>query len=83
MLADFKYCYSKLCKNCNLKSIIKTHVQITYVKIYLKKHNYVFDMCKCFFLKLKSKSIIILFEDKESSLMWSNQMELTIFNIFT
>ena len=53
------------------------------LKYILKKHNYVFDMCICFFFKLKSKSIIILFEDKESSLMWSNKMELTIFNIFT
>ena len=44
-------------------------------------------MCMCFFFFLKAnkynKNIIILFEERESSLMWSNQVRPTIFIIFT
>ena len=38
-----------------------------------------------FFYKLTNtkKSIIILFEGRESSLMWSNKVRLTVFDVFT
>ena len=26
LLGNFKYCYSKWCENCDLKSVMKTHV---------------------------------------------------------
>ena len=53
----------------------------------MKKKNCVLGMCMCFFFFLKAnkynKNIIILFEERGSSLMWSNQVRPTIFNIFT
>ena len=63
-----------------------TIFQITYFKLW-KKNNCVLGMCMCFFFFLKAnkynKNIIILFEERGSSLMWSNQVRPTIFNIFT
>ena len=54
----------------------------------MKKPNYVFDMCMFFFKNDEySKSIIILFEERESSLILfgcrSYQVRLMVFNIFT
>ena len=41
-------------------------------------------MCMCFFQKAYkyNKSIIILFKERESYLIWSHQVRPTIFNIF-